>query len=323
VPQKIDRALKPPSLAVVVPCYNEQEALPATIATLSEVLADMVRDGLVSSQSYLYFVDDGSTDGTWRILGDAAKGSQSVRGLKLSRNFGHQNALLAGLDAVARHCDASISIDADLQQDPLAMRRFVEAYRKGAEVVFGVRRDRASDTGFKKATALGFYRLMQVMGVTIIANHADYRLLGQRAMSALKEHSEPNIFLRAVCAQLGFATTVVDFDVVERAAGTSKYSFLRMLRFAINGITSFSVVPLRLIAVLGVLIFAISAIMGGYVVVRAMSGGTVPGWASTTLPIYFLGGTQILCLAVIGEYIAQILTGVRKRPRYIVEDELT
>jgi glycosyltransferase involved in cell wall biosynthesis len=322
VPQTADSATTPPTLAVVIPCYNEEAALPATLAALSDVLSGMIGDGLVSDRSYLYFVDDGSSDATWSILAEAGRNSPRVRGLKLSRNFGHQSALLAGLETVAARCDISISIDADLQQDPLAMRRFVEKHRDGADVVLGVRRDRASDGAFKKSTALGFYRLMKLMGVTIVPNHADYRLLSRRAMAALGQHTEPNIFLRAICAQLGFRTAIVDFDVVERKAGVSKYSLAKMLRFALHGITAFSVVPLRLIGIVGLLIFAVSVVMGAYVLIRAASGDTVPGWASITLPIYFLGGTQILCLAVMGEYIAQILTGVKKRPRYIVEDEL-
>lgn len=314
----------PPVLAVVIPCYNEEEALPATIARLSSILSDMVRDGLVSPASYLYFVDDGSRDATWQCLKSAREGADFIRAAKLSRNFGHQSALLAGLMNVMARCDASISIDADLQQDPLAMRQFLREFAAGADVVFGVRQDRHSDGGFKRITAGMFYRLMNAIGVTIIPNHADYRLLSRRAMEALGEHSEPNIFLRAICAQLGFRSAIVQFEVVERAAGTTKYSLAKMLKLAIDGITSFSVVPLRIIAVLGTMIFGATAVMGVYILVRSLIiGGTVPGWASTTLPIYFLGGVQILCLAVIGEYIAQILTGVRKRPRYIVEDELS
>jgi glycosyltransferase involved in cell wall biosynthesis len=323
VPKSSDNSTTPPTLGVVIPCYNEEAALPATLATLLGVVAELVKDGLISERSFLYFVDDGSKDDTWRLLSEAGRDSTRVRGLKLSRNFGHQAALLAGLETVATQCDISISIDADLQQDPLAMRQFIDKYRAGADVVFGVRRDRASDTGFKRTTALGFYRLMHLMGVTIVPNHADYRLLSRRAMVALGQHTEANIFLRAMCAQLGFRTAIVDFDVVERKAGTSKYSLAKMLRLALSGITAFSVVPLRLIAVLGLFIFAVSVVMGVYVLIRAAAGGTVPGWASTTLPIYFLGGTQVLCLAIIGEYIAQILTGVKRRPRYIVEEELS
>jgi len=312
-----------PVLAVVVPCYNEQDALPNTISVLSTVLSEMVQDKLISADSFLYFVDDGSTDFTWALLMSAHAENSQVRGLKLSRNFGHQNALVGGLMSIKGRCDISISLDADLQQDPLAMREFVRQYKSGADIVFGVRRDRDSDSGFKRATALGFYRLMTAMGVKVIPNHADYRLLSRRAMESLGQHKESNMFLRAICAQLGFKSAVVEFDVVERTAGESKYSLSKMLKLAIDGITSFSVAPLRMITIVGSLIFAASALMGLYILFRSLVvGDTVPGWASITLPIYFLGGIQILCLAVIGEYIAQIFTGVKQRPKYIVEEEV-
>lgn len=313
----------PPLLAVVVPCYNEQDALQHCITTLSALLAGMVDEGIVDGGSFLYFVDDGSTDSTWSVLTAARAASPRIRGLKLSRNFGHQNALFAGLMKVKDQCDISISIDADLQQDPQAMRQFLSEFRNGADVVFGVRRDRSGDRGFKKFSALCFYRLMTLMGANVIPNHADYRLLSRRAMEALSHHPEPNLFLRAICAQLGFRTVSVQFDVSERAAGISKYSLVKMLKLAIDGVTSFSVVPLRLIALVGIVIFAGSSVMSIYIFSHALIvGDTVPGWASTTLPIYFMGSVQILCLAVIGEYIAQILTTVKQRPRYIVDEEL-
>lgn len=314
---------KSPVLAIVVPCFNEQDALPATIDRLSTELALMVEDRLISNESFLYFVDDGSSDLTWSVLRAACVEIGHLAALRLSRNFGHQNALLAGLMSVKGRCDISISIDADLQQDPLAMRDFIVQYKAGAHVVFGVRRDRSSDGRFKKATALSFYRLMNAMGVNTIPNHADYRLLSRRALEILSMYMEPNLFLRAICVQFGFKSAVVEFDVVERIAGKSKYSLSKMLKLAINGITSFSVAPLRLIAVLGTVIFGASGLMGGYILFRSLVvGDTVPGWASITLPIYFLGGVQILCLCVIGEYIAQVLTSVKNRPRYIVEEEV-
>jgi glycosyltransferase involved in cell wall biosynthesis len=216
-----------------------------------------------------------------------------------------------------------VSIDADLQQDPLALPKFVAAYIDGADIVFGVRNDRAADTWLKRSTARAFYSLLRLMGVDVLRNHADYRLLSGRALAVLAEHTEPNPFLRAICSQLGFTTAVVHFDVSERQAGVSKYSLLRMLKLAIEGITSFSVVPLRAVSVLGMLVFGVSAVMGCYVLARALIvGDTVPGWASTTLPIYFLGGVQILSIGIVGEYVAQITVAVKKRPRYVVETEL-
>jgi len=312
-----------PTLAIIVPCFNEEESVPTSVQILQEVLDGMKTIKLVSEESYLYFVDDGSNDSTWKYLHNIHLTSPKVRALKLSRNFGHQTALLAGLMAVKGRCDAAISIDADLQQDPLAIPEFVKKYIEGADVVFGVRNDRSSDGLFKRATATWFYSLMKVMGVMIIPHHADYRLLSNRAIEALAEHTEPNIFLRAICVSLGFKTETVYFDVRERAKGLSKYSFAKMLKLALDGITSFSVVPLRAIAVLGFLIFCGSLLMAFYVIYRSLVvGDTVPGWASTTLPIYVLGGIQILCMGIIGEYISQIVTAVKRRPRYIQESEL-
>jgi glycosyltransferase involved in cell wall biosynthesis len=289
---------------------------------LQGVLDEMIADGKISSRSYLYFVDDGSTDTTWGQLERLHAERANLYALKLSRNFGHQNALLAGLMAVKDKCDAAISIDADLQQDLRKIPSFVDRYMEGAELVFGIRRNRSADSWFKKTSATGFYQLMTAMGVSIIPNHADYRLMGSRAIEALAEHTEPNIFLRAVCVHLGFRCDVVYFDVAERAVGASKYSLGKMLKLAVDGITSFSITPLRAIAFVGVFIFLACILMGCYVVLSVLRGHTVPGWASTTLPLYLLGGIQLLCLSIIGEYIAQVVTAVKRRPRYICEEEL-
>ncbi|MBT0571899.1 glycosyltransferase family 2 protein [Curvibacter sp. CHRR-16] len=314
---------KPPQLAVVVPCYNEEESLPQTIKLLWSIIESLSFEGVIANNSYLCFVDDGSSDATWMLIAAARDKNHCIGGVKLSKNFGHQSALLAGLISVKDKCDISISLDADLQQDPWMIRNFVEKHSAGAEIVLGVRNDRSTDTVFKKMSARGFYSLMRIFGVTIVPNHADYRLLSKRAMDWLSLHTEPNPFLRAICAQLGLRTEIVYFDVKERFAGSSKYSLVKMLRLALNGITSFSVVPLRLIAVLGLMVFALSACMGLYVLYRAIVvGAVVPGWASTTLPIYFLGGIQMLCLAIIGEYIAQVLVATKGRPRFLIEKEL-
>lgn len=312
-----------PVLAIVVPCFNEQAALPNTFDALLEVLNRMVGKAEIASDSFLYFVDDGSADLTWPLIAAAHERNKSVRGLKLARNFGHQNALLAGLMGVMDRCDAAISIDADLQQDPLVIPDFLAQFRDGIDVVLGVRNDRGSDGWFKRRSAEMFYLLMRTMGVPLIANHADYRLLSRRAMKSLSLYGESNLFLRATCAQLGFKTSVVCFDVKERAYGSSHYSFDRMLKLALTGIVSNSVVPLRAVALIGFAIFTFSALMASYVLYRTLAvGDTVPGWASTTLPIYFIGGVQLLCLGVIGEYVGQVVSEVKRRPRYLNDTEL-
>ncbi len=310
-------------MAIVLPCYNEQDSLPKVIVELDAVLARLVADRLIAVDSFLFFVDDGSSDGTWDALERLHGTRGNVKALKLSRNFGHQAALFAGLTAVAPACDAAISIDADLQQDPAAIRDFVVAFNAGADVVLGIRRDRATDGVFKRRMALGFYWLMKTMGVNTVPNHADYRLLSRRALEALQRFTEPSIFLRATCLELGFRVTSVMFDVREREFGQSKYSLRKMLRLAIHGVTSSSVVPLRIVAIVGFVLFGLTLVMGLYIAWRTLFvGDTVPGWASTTLPIYFIGGVQLLCLGIVGEYIGQIYATVRNRPRWITEHEL-
>lgn len=312
-----------PRLAIVLPCFNERDSIRYAATELLVILRKLSEDKQISKDSYLFFVDDGSTDETWAIIEELNKGNNAIKGLKLSRNFGHQAALLAGLTAVTKDCDAAISLDADLQQDPLAIKDFISELRKGSDIVLGVRKDRETDGWLKKKTALGFYALMRAMGVDIVPNHADYRLLSKRAMEALALYHEPNIFLRATCIQLGFRVSSVLFDVKERQYGQTKYSLKKMLRLAVHGITSFSVVPLRIVAIIGFVLFLFSLGMGGYVAWRTLFvGDTVPGWASTILPIYFIGGVQLLCLGVVGEYVGQIYTTVKKRPRWICEQKL-
>lgn len=312
-----------PRLALVLPCYNEGESIDYAATQLMALIQELAKEGLISKDSYLFFVDDGSTDETWAVIDKFNRRNKAIKGLKLSKNFGHQAALLAGLSEVTKHCDAAISIDADLQQDPLAIRDFVIELRKGADVVLGVRRDRGTDGWFKKQTALGFYALMRIMGVNIIPNHADYRLLSKRALEALALFPEPSIFLRATCLHLGFRVSTVLFDVSERQYGQTKYSLTKMLRLALHGITSFSVVPLRIVAIIGFVIFLSSLGMGGYVIWHSLYvGDTIPGWASITLPIYFIGGVQLLCLGVVGEYVGQIYKTVKNRPRWICEHKL-
>ena len=308
----------PPTLAIVVPCFNEQETIAFTVDTLLEHLNRMIAAGTVTARSFLFFVDDGSRDATWPRLTRAYEADHRVLGLRLSRNFGHQAALLAGLTAVHDKADVSISIDADLQQEPEAMDRFIAAYRDGANVVLGVRRDRESDTPGKKLSASGFYWLMRRMGVDVVPNHADYRLLDGKAMQALLAFPESALFIRGITSMLGFDTRQVLFEVRERQFGESKYGFFRMLRFAVHAITSFSIVPLRVISMLGIVSFLVSLVMVGFVAWSALfSSGTVPGWASTVIPIYFFAGVQLLSIGVLGEYVGKIYSTVQGRPRWI------
>jgi glycosyltransferase involved in cell wall biosynthesis len=308
----------PPTLAIVVPCFNEQETIDFTVDTLLEHLDRMIAAGTITARSFLFFVDDGSRDATWLLLTRAYDNDHRVLGLRLSRNFGHQAALLAGLTAVHEKADVSISIDADLQQEPEAMDRFIAEYRAGANVVLGVRRDRDSDGVGKKLSAGGFYWLMRRMGVDVVPNHADYRLLDAAAMKALLSFPETALFIRGMTSLLGFDARQVPFDVKERQYGKSKYGFFRMLRFAVHAITSFSIVPLRIISAMGIVSFLISLVMVGYVVWAAFfDRGTVPGWASTLIPIYFFAGVQLLSIGVLGEYVGKIYSTVQGRPRWI------
>ena len=279
--------------------------------------------GEISAESYILFVDDGSRDRTWEAISAAHDDNPAVRGLKLSRNFGHQAALCAGLEWCATRCDCAISIDADLQQDEAAMSRFIAEYRQGCEIVYGVRTSRDTDTAFKACTARAFYWLMLFQGVPVIPNHADYRLLSAKALGVLGQFTEGNLFLRGVIVQeIGLRSAIVHFDVRERAAGTTKYSLTKMLSFALNGITAFSVSPLRIVFWLGTTFTAVSMLMAAYVLLQALIlGHALPGWASTVLPIYVLGGVQLISIGVIGEYVGRIYKEVKRRPRFIVEEE--
>lgn len=308
-------------LALIVPCFNEEAVLKETINRLSLVLDRLINLDRVSKDSFMLFIDDGSLDTTWEIIESSS--SFRVKGLKLSKNRGHQNALLAGMEYALDRCDFLISLDADLQQDENSIDEFVDRYLDGSEVVLGIRNDRDSDTIFKKATALAFYKLMSIMGVELTKNHADYRLLSNRANRALLEHREVNLFLRGLVPLVGFKQDYVYFDVKDRFAGESKYTLSKMLSFAMDGITSFSVVPLRLISIVGFGVFILSIFMSLYVLgVAIFSDSAVPGWASTVLPIYFIGGVQILSIGVVGEYIGKIYKETKGRPRYFIEREV-
>ena len=305
-------------LAIVIPCYNEEAVLPETSKRLALLLSELISSGSISQDSYVLFVDDGSRDATWSIIEKLATENECFRGLKLSRNRGHQTALVAGL--FAAEGDAIVSVDADLQDDLQAIEQMAMAFKSGADVVYGVRKRRETDTFFKRFTAEGYYRLLEKLGVEIVFNHADYRLLSRRVIDALRQFEERNLFLRGIIPQLGFPSTIVYYDRAERFAGESKYPLKKMLAFAWQGITSFSAAPLRAITGIGILISMGSFLVAAWALwIRFFSDSAVPGWASTVVPMYFLGGVQLLCTGIIGEYLAKIYIEVKRRPQYFIE----
>jgi glycosyltransferase involved in cell wall biosynthesis len=310
----------PPVLALVIPCFNEAKVLPLTIARLLSQLGALVDSNRASSASFLCFVDDGSTDATWTIIQSHCAGNAAVRGLKLSRNFGHQNALLAGLLRVKDSCDCAISMDADLQHDEASIPAFLREFELGSDIVYGIRRSRSTDSLLKRWTAALFYRLMALCGADTLPNHADYRLLSQRALRLLADFPESQVFLRGLIRLLGLRTATVEFEVADRAAGESKYTLTRMISLALRGITSFSVAPLRFVAAVGLVVTVFAFVMSLYALTRVLIfADAVPGWASTVIAVYFLGGVQLFCLGVVGEYVGRIYIETKRRPRYIVE----
>lgn len=316
--QKTAVLAQPPVLSLVLPCYNEEEVLPETTSRLQAMLARLRASGDIAEGSAIYYVDDGSRDRTWEMISDYADASADVCGIKLSRNRGHQNALLCGLLTVPG--DILISLDADLQDDLEAIPKMIQSYREGSEIVFGVRRQRNKDTFFKRFSAESYYRFLAMMGVQIVYNHADYRLMSRRAVESLRGYDETHLFLRGLVPQLGYKGTVVEFDRAERFAGESKYPLTKMLSLAWQGVTSFSAYPLRLITGIGMLISALSLALAAWAVgTRMFTDDALPGWASTVIPMYFLGGVQLLSLGIIGEYVAKIFESSKKRPRFHVE----
>lgn len=307
-------------LYIVIPCYNEEAMLPITFPEIDALLRQLIEEGRVSGDSRILFVDDGSRDGTWNIISKLTDEHELVEGLKLAHNAGHQNALWAGMLRAMEQCDALISIDADLQDDVGAIRRFLDEYEAGADIVYGVRSKRASDSWFKRFTAQSFYRLMAWMGVETVYNHADYRLMSRRAVRALSEYGEVNLFLRGMVPTLGFRTAVVPYERGVRVAGESKYPLTKMLAFAAQGITSFSVKPIRLILFVGILAAVAALAIGVYVLISLFSGHAVAGWTSTMLSIWLIGGLQLIALGLIGEYIGKIYLEVKRRPKFIVEE---
>ena len=312
--------MKSPTLYIVIPCYNEQEVLPVTSGMFLEKINSLIEKGRVAPESRVVFVNDGSKDNTWNIIQELAKSDEHFEGICLSRNRGHQNALLGGLMTVKDRCDITISIDCDGQDDINAMDAMVDAYWDGCEVVYGVRSKRDTDTFFKRFTAEGFYKLMNWMGAQVVFNHADYRLMSSRVLNEFANFKEVNIFLRGMVPLVGFKSTSVYYERAERLAGESHYPLKKMLALAFDGITSLSVKPIRMITGFGVLVSCISFIGVIWAIVAAMLGHTVAGWASTICIVCFMGGIQLLCLGVIGEYIGKIYMETKARPRFIISE---
>ena len=312
-----------PIVAIVVPCYNEEEALPETAEKLSVKICKLKSCGAISEKSTILFVDDGSKDSTWILIEKYHEENPSVfSGVKLSQNRGHQNALLCGLLAIKDRVDAAISIDADLQDDIDVIDRMIEKYASGNQIVYGVRSERRADGFFKRTTAQGFYRFMRFLGADIVYNHADFRLMGSAALNSLAEYGEVNLFLRGIVPLLGYKTCIEHYRRSERLAGTSKYPFAKMMQFAFEGITSFSIKPIRLITVLGIVVFMVSVAMILYFLVRYFSGYTVAGWATIVCSIWGIGGLTIFSIGMIGEYVGKIYLEAKRRPRYHVEQFL-
>lgn len=316
------RGLMRNKLYMVIPCYNEQEVLPETSKRLKEKLSTLVKAGKIDPESRIIFVNDGSKDRTWEIIRRLHEEDPVFGGVNLSRNRGHQNALLAGLMTVKDHADMAISMDADLQDDINAIDEMVEKYLNGTDIVYGVRSSRAKDTFFKKATAEGFYKLMNTMGVNTVFNHADYRLMSKRALEGLAEFREVNLFLRGIVPMIGYSTDVVYYERGERFAGESKYPLGKMLSFAIEGITSLSTKPIRMITFLGFFIFLVSIGILIYSLVRHFMGATIVGWTTLMVSVWAIGGLILLSLGVVGEYIGKIYLETKARPRFLIEEFL-
>ena len=309
-------------LIILVPCYNEEEVLPTSSAAFRDKLCRMIDAGLADADSRIVFVDDGSKDRTWEIISSLHDGDPVFSGIKMSRNRGHQNALVCGLETVKDECDAVITIDADLQDDIEVFDEMVRKCEAGADIVYGVRSSRETDSLFKRTTAQGFYRVMSMMGVETVYNHADFRLMSRRAIEGLESFGEVNLFLRGIMPMIGYKTDVVEYKRSPRAAGESKYPLKKMLSFAGEGITSMSVKPLKVITSVGLIIFVASIAMLLYSLVRHIAGHTVTGWTSLAISIWAIGGIQLLSVGILGEYIGKIYLETKKRPRYIMEKYL-
>ena len=312
--------MKPVKLYVVMPCYNEEAVLPETVSRMLELFSSMEASGIITKTSRIVFVDDGSKDKTWQLISEYESKHPEVCGIKLAHNAGHQNALFGGLMSIKDYCDCAISVDADLQDDINIIPEMIQKFRdEDCHIVYGVRKRRDTDTVFKRTTAQGFYKLMKLMGVDVVYNHADYRLMSKDALSALSEFEERNLFLRGIVPILGYKSDTVMYDRSERFAGESKYPLKKMLSFALDGITSFSINPIRIVSSLGILACLFAVVMAVYAVVQKFMGNTDSGWASIICSIWLLGGLQLLGIGLIGEYIGKTYKEVKRRPRYIVE----
>ena len=306
----------------VIPCYNEQEVLPITAEQLRIKYDQLLQSGLIAENSRILLVDDGSKDRTWQIISQLHQADSRFQGVKLSRNRGHQNALLAGLMTARSFCDAAISLDADLQDDINAMDAMLQKFQDGCDIVYGVRSDRETDTVFKRCTAQGYYKFMSGMGGELVYNHADYRLMSRRALDGLAEFGEVNLFLRGIVPMIGYRSDIVTYARKERPAGKSKYPLKKMLAFAWEGLTSLSIRPIRMITILGTLIFLVSIGMLIYSVIRHAMGATITGWTSLAVSIWAIGGLQLLAIGIIGEYIGKVYLETKSRPKYIIETYL-
>ena len=313
-----------PTLALVIPCYNEELCIKSTVERLKTVLNDLISRNKIKDDSYIFIADDGSMDETWSITQSFNKEDKTVKGAKFIKNFGNQNALLAGLEKVSEiGCDCVITIDADLQQDENAIEKFIDEYMQGSELVLGVRNGRDTDSFFKKITALMFYKTMNFLGAKITINHSDYRLMSKKALDILKMFPEKAFFLRGFVNEIGLKTSYVRFDVKQRMAGESKFNFASLMALALNGITSYSVIPLRIVAVVGFFMSLISFLIGLEIIFEKIYFHNSPaGWATQVILLCAFGGIQLFCLGIIGEYIGQIYREVKSRPRYIIDSEL-
>ncbi len=316
--------MKIPKLAVIIPCFNEELCIESTVRKLLEVFNYLIGKNKIAYDSYIYLVDDGSTDSTWNIIEKMHSRNQLIKGLKFIRNYGNQKALIAGLESVNTiGCDCAVSIDADLQQDEWAIEKFIDKYMEGYDIVSGIRNDRKTDSFFKRSTAVLFYKTMNILGAKIPMNHSDYRLVSKRALCVMEEYHEKALFLRGFFHEVGLKTAYVNFDVKPRMAGESKFNFMSLMALALNGITSFSIVPLRFIAVLGFFMALFGFAAGVEAVIEKIFYNNSPnGMATTIILLCVFGGTQLFCLGIIGEYIGQVYREVKARPRYIKDIEL-
>ncbi|MDE5874264.1 MAG: glycosyltransferase family 2 protein [Muribaculaceae bacterium] len=311
-----------PTIAIVLPCFNEREALPHTIGEVERLLSGLASQGIISNESFILCVDDGSTDDTWAIITGLHEKYENVKGITLTHNRGHQYALLAGLLAVKSRCDAAISMDADMQDDPSAITEMVALFRQGAEIVYGVRKSRDTDTWFKRNSARLYYKVQSLMGLQTVFNHADFRLMSARAIDILGQYGESNLFLRGIIPQIGLHSEIVYYDRKIRVAGESKYPLKKMMHFSVDGITSFSGKPMRWILYTGMLLLLIDIFVSAYVLFSYFTYKTVSGWSSLMLSVWFLGSLILMAIGIVGEYIGKIFMEVKGRPRFNVKDSI-